>query len=479
MNRRIFSLNKHVLLLFVAVFCLLLSITTLLVTSNMDSPVIRSDGKGYYLYLPAVFIHHDLTMKWTDPLRVADPPGITGEWYGLTSYRDGVYLNKYPVGLAILWLPFFVAAHLMTIVTGQPENGFSRWYQASVGVAAAFYVSVACVMIYLLLRRYFSAKVSYFTVLTLLLGTNLLSYATYDGGFTHAYSLFLTAMILYLIPRWYGSMTYRNSVLLAVLLAFAVLVRQTHVLMLIVVLLWGVTSRRQFWQRIELLWQQRQKLAVMLGVGLLVFSPQLLYWKYVTGKWLVFSYRGESFNFLHPQLVKILFSADRGFFFWAPVMLLSLIGLVLLRRRLKEWLVPLCVFLPIWLWTVASWHSWQFGESYGHRIFIDIFPLLALPIAALYARAKSPAARKVLIAFVGLCVFMNLFLTYRYWVITLAPAGTTLHGYLSVWQLGLTRLLQRGLKSGFFGLIGLIALSIGPLTHYFLTTKDKDSMPSG
>ena len=42
----------------------------------------------------------------------------------------------------------------------------------AIGLAAAFYTALGCIITYKLLRRYFSVKVSYFTVLTLLLGTN-------------------------------------------------------------------------------------------------------------------------------------------------------------------------------------------------------------------------------------------------------------------------------------------------------------------
>jgi hypothetical protein len=468
------GLYKPAFLLFCTIFSLLLSITTLLTSSNRHD-IIRSDGEGYYLYLPAVFIHHDLTMQWTRPLQnKADPPDpTTGEWHGITPYRNGSYLNKYTIGQAMLWTPFFIAAHILTIVTGRPATGFTIWYQAAVGFAAAFYASLGCVMIYKLLRRYFSVRVSYFTVLTLLLGTNMLSYATYDSSFTHVGSLFLIAAILYLIPKWYGNMTYRTSILLAVLLALNVIVRQTNILILLVVLLWGVTGRAQLRQRVVLLWRQRQKLAVMTEVGLLVALPQLLYWKYITGKWFVFSYRGEGFHFLHPQIINVLISTDRGVLFWAPVLLLSLVGLVLLRRHLKEWSTPIYVFLPVWLWVISSWHSWQFGESYGHRAFIDIFPLLGLALAVVYSRAKSPAAKCALLVIVGLCIFANLFLTYQYWIRGLLAADTTMHTYLKVWKLGLAGLVHNGLTFGFLGLIGLIGVTLGPLTHYFLVAKER------
>lgn len=467
--------DKRIFIFFCAIFCLLLSITTLLMTSKLLNPTIRSDGMGYYLYLPSAFIYHDLTMQWTQPLQkedhYSDPHHV---WYGLTTFRKGAYLDGYPIGLAILWLPFFIAAHIMSILTGHPATGFTVWYQAAIGFAAAFYTSLGCVMIYKLLRRYYSVKVSYFTVLTLLLGTNMLEYATHASSFTHVYSLFLIATILYLTPTWYKNMTYRTSILLAALLALNVLVRPINILILIVLLLWNITNLMQLRQRIVLLWQQRIKLVLMAGIGLITFFPQSLYWKYITGKWLIYSYGDAGFtNVLRPQIINILFSTERGVFFWAPVLLLSLIGLVLLRRHLKEWSTPIYVFLPVWLWLMASWVSWPFGDSYGHRAFIDIFPLLGLALATVYSRAKPPTARKTLLIFVGLCIFANLFLTYQYWIWRLPAHGTTLQIYINIWRLGLAPILHNGFTFGFLGLIGLISIILGPLTHYFLVTKEQ------
>jgi hypothetical protein len=478
------KLDQFTLLLFGAIFCLLLSISALLMSSDPyhKHTLILSDGVGYYLYLPSAFIHRDLSMEWTKPLQtiVTDYRRSKPEWYGLVNDRPGAYLDRYPIGLAILWTPFFLAAHILSMLTGHPATGFTIWYQAAVGFAAAFYTALGCILIYKLLRRHFSRKVSYFTVLSLLLGTNMLEYATQDSSFTHVYSLFLIAAGIHLTPIWYKHMSYRTSALLALVLGLTTLVRPTNALIVVVLLLWNVTTRPQIQQRLALLWRQRMKLVLMAGVGLAVLFPQLLYWHYITGKWLTNSYDDATFtNILHPQIFNILFSTDHGVFFWAPVLLPALLGLALLRRHLKEWSIPLYVFLPAFVWLMASWVSWQFGESYGHRAFIDIFPLLALPLATVYSRAKSPTARNVLVVFAGLCIFANLFLTYQYWEVVLPPAGTTMHIYLHVWRLGLISLLNTGFSFGFLGLIALVCMALAIPTHYFLVSRDQTSQRRG
>ena len=463
--------SRITLVLFVSLFCCLSSIS-MLVRMSTHRTNIRSDGKGYYLYLPSAFIHKDLTMKWTEPLQKTEPPTI--DWYGLSKVSNGKYLNKYAVGLAILWLPFFVVAHLLTHLTGGTADGFSIFYQIAIAAAAVLYGSLGCTLLFKTLNRYFTVGVSLATTLTILFATNLLSYIVYDSGFTHVYSFFLVSFILYLLPSWYSKMSYKTTLLLALLLSLCILVRQTNIFVILIVLLGGVKSRTSLNNRLVLFWQQRRKLLLMAVVMLAVASPQLLYWYYITGKWFIFSYRGEGFNFLHPQFINILFSPDRGLFFWAPVLILSLFGLIPLKRKLSEWSIALYVFLPIWLFVTASWHSWQFGESYGHRAFIDIMPILSLPLAfVLNAWRKTRISSLAITVFISICTFINLFLTYQYWLRELLPSGSSLRTYAHTWMLGFHKLIEVGFGFGFLGLLGIISITLSPLTYYYLLNKSR------
>src|SRR5688572_30044952 len=65
-------------------------------------PVIRSDGLGYYLYLPAALIHHDLTLETL--VQQEFPEGVPG---GCVNTVAGRRVIKYPLGEALLQLPFF------------------------------------------------------------------------------------------------------------------------------------------------------------------------------------------------------------------------------------------------------------------------------------------------------------------------------------------------------------------------------------
>src|SRR5690349_23010190 len=76
-------------------------------------PVIRSDGVGYYLYLPAALVHGDLTLETA--IRQEFPDGAP---VGCVNTIAGRHVIKYPLGEALLQLPFFLVAWAVAAAAG-------------------------------------------------------------------------------------------------------------------------------------------------------------------------------------------------------------------------------------------------------------------------------------------------------------------------------------------------------------------------
>ncbi len=88
--------------------------------------IISWDVVGYYLYLPATFIHHDAGIKdfsWLQGILDTYKPTIG--FYQAYTGPAGEYVMKYTMGLAILYEPFFFIAHWIAPVLGYPADGFS------------------------------------------------------------------------------------------------------------------------------------------------------------------------------------------------------------------------------------------------------------------------------------------------------------------------------------------------------------------
>ncbi|MBD2127323.1 hypothetical protein H6F97_13200 [Microcoleus sp. FACHB-1] len=77
-------------------------------------PLIRSDGDGYYIYLPTLLIHKTLNfsvLKQQFMGNIINCPGI------YLHPTTGKFMNIYPIGVAVLMSPFFLLAHFLTIIT--------------------------------------------------------------------------------------------------------------------------------------------------------------------------------------------------------------------------------------------------------------------------------------------------------------------------------------------------------------------------
>jgi len=166
---------------------------------QLNQPAIRSDGVGYYLYLPAIFIEHDISLQ-----KVADIhfDGQIPEWTGAWLYKDTQkYLIKYPIGEALLMSPFFFSAMIISYLTGAPIDGFSFYFQCAGAFSGFFYTLVGLAILWRVLQIYFSQNTILLALSGLFFGTNLFHYATYDSIFSHGYSFFLFSAFIFFIEK--------------------------------------------------------------------------------------------------------------------------------------------------------------------------------------------------------------------------------------------------------------------------------------
>src|SRR4030095_13583408 len=276
-------------------------------------------------------------------------------------------------------------------------DGFTLYYQVIVAFAGVVYFGAGLLFLRKILVRRFTPAVSLAALICMVFGTNLFHYATYDSLFSHAYSFFLFSALLFLIPAWLDRPTPWRSVGIGVLCALTVLVRHTNVLLLLFVLLYGVTSIQTARDRVHLLSARRREAALAGAVFLALIAPQLLLYRYQTGQWLFSPYNAiGSFDWTSPKLLQVLFSVQKGLFFWSPVLLLSVAGIPAMRKTAPELLLPTLLVLPAVAYLIACWADWQMGGSFGHRGFTDLLPVFALALASLVADARRALARRAL-----------------------------------------------------------------------------------
>ena len=391
-------------------------------------PPIRSDATGYYLYLPAVLIDHDVTMERTAERSFAGRPG---DLQGVRRVPPrGRLLDKYPVGEAIMLTPFFAVGHVAALALGAEANGFSRPYQVAAAAGGLAFATLGMAVLGLFLLRWFSTGTVVLTLLALVFGTNLFHYATFDAVFSHAFSFFLVALTLALAVVVYERPRLWSAVALGLTTGFLTAVRPTNAVVLVFAALVGVVGLGDISARTKRFPRYLPLLAAGAAVYLLALVPQVVYWQTITGKFLVYTYEDERLDLLRPHLLDVLFSVRKGLFFWSPLLLLAVAGLLLLRRVAPRLFVPSVAYLAVHTWLVASWETWWYGGSFGQRSFVEALPVFALGLASLVETARGRVARPVLLVGTVFLSFLAVHAMLAYWLEIIPVDGTTRDTYM-------------------------------------------------
>ncbi len=393
------------------------------------------DAFGYYLYLPANFLHHDMAMNdmsWFDEVfRTYAPSGTV---YQINYMGDGGHAIKYPMGLAVLWSPFFGLGHLMARLLGQPQDGFSMPYQSAMVFATWCYLLLGLHWMRKVLLAFFSDGIVAVTICLLVAGTNLLDQAVFHMLMPHLFLFTMFAGIIRYTIRWNGTRQWQDAAMVALLIGLSILIRPTALVCVLIPLLWG---RIDSHPRIGGLLRSRKSHLLLAGniIGLICL-PQLLYWKEVTGSYFYMSYTnaGEGFEFLHPWVREVLFSFRKGWFVYTPIMVGSIIGVVFLWKHAPRALVAVCAYFIVNLYVVSSWSCWWYADSFGQRALVESYAVMALPLGA-FVSWFIERGRSVRIAAISggiALVVLNLFQAWQCSEGILHSSRMTKHAYALV-----------------------------------------------
>jgi len=407
MKNIIFNEPKQLILVF-AVFLVLF----LVVKIHYTGWAIGSDGLGYYAHLRSAVVDKDFHyanefIEYNKFGHVVPDPYLRTE-------TDHVP-NKYFVGPAILWTPFFLLAHVLTIESENfgiklAPDGYSVLYQFFIGLGSIIYGLIGLILIYKILLYFFQRKEALFATVLITLSTNVLYYLTTEPTMTHAMSLFAVSLFAYLWIKDIGDRTYQSVMLLGIAAGLMTLIRPQDMLfsILIVMELSGIFKLNA---SVAPSIFKRTTQAVLFGVCFLfTLIPQFIVWKILYGKFILYSYSGEVFNLFSPHLLDTLFSAYHGLISWTPVILPALAGLGLFyRKQPKIWAILLIAFALQW-YLNAAWGCWWFGVSFGNRAYISCSFIFAIGIADLLSTAKKWALTVRFIS-VALIVWNLLFIS--------------------------------------------------------------------
>lgn len=370
---------------------------------SVEKLIMGSDMEGYYQYLTHFFIQDWSLfdrMSWTYP------------------YGEGKTLSVFTCGMAIIWSPFFLMAHLISIFLGLDSNGYTNVYFGSIQFAGIIYTYVGLVFIYKFLREFFDHKNSLIATSIFFLATNLFYYSVLLGaGMSHAYSFSLIAVYLYFCTQFSKDPSPKNLLFLGVPFALAVLIRPTNIISGLFLLFYGVNNRVDLKSRFEFWLKNYWAIIALFVIGMIVFIPQMAYWHFVTGKFIVFSYQGSGFPYwLAPKFGIVLFGKYNGWLLYTPIVWFGLIGLLILLRRSQMNSAITLLILLIIIYVNASWCEPTFSAAVGQRAMIDFLPFLAIPMAFIISkiRGMSQPVRIVFGMIILLFIVYNIQFGFRY-----------------------------------------------------------------
>ncbi len=402
----------------------LLALTLLFLLSlpAVTTRLYSSDEVQYFSYLRSLYFDRDVSFeneyRYFYERNIAQSAGFH-ETFLERQTTAGRRVNYATMGCAILWLPFYAVADGIVRATGIADaDGFSKPYVSAVAYGSAFYGFLA-VLLSIRAARVAVVRgplsvvrgaergagsgdlVTFWAGVAVWLGTPLLFYMYIAPPFSHACSAFGVALFvnvwLHVRRRWSAGGTFALG-LCAALLA---LIREQDVFVALgpaVDFALAATTSNLKDQTPNGL---RGLKAVGAGVGgfAVGYFPQLLAYNALNGYPGPASHVARKMYWYAPHGLQVLLSPNHGFFFWTPLAVLGIAGLIVLATRktsddARRVGVALLVMVATQVYVAGSVASWTVAGAFGQRRFVCLTAVLVIGFATIASdRARQGTSR--------------------------------------------------------------------------------------
>lgn len=408
---------------FLAFLIFFFSISTNLRDDRGKGTLFIYDVDNYYSYLPAAFIHKDLSFSYPNA-------------YWLTPGPLGNGIAKGTMGMSIMYSPFFAIGYLHASIGGYELDGYSEPFNTWVHIGSLFYGLLAAFFILKALFLFFKPLPSILAYIAVLFGTNYFYYLLGQSAMAHSYVFALFAVIIWLTIRWHSTEKRKYLFLIALLSGFVTLIRPTDIAIIFLPFLYGIYSKDSLLQKLSLLRNNLGPLALCVPIFFLPIVPQMIYWKVYAGTFLFFSYGSdESFYFNDPQIFNVLLSWRKGWLIYSPLAIFMLLGFIPLWKKYKAIALPATFIFLFTLYIVSCWWDWWFGGSFGHRAFIQYYALLLFPLTALVSWGiKNWKKSLVTVSLIVGLMYLNVYQTFQFKYAIIHWDSMTKDAYFLVWD---------------------------------------------
>lgn len=385
-----------------------------LVTLALVSTKIRgADEIEYYSHLRSAFFDRDLDFtNEYEHFHSKNPQGLAAfkeTFLDRREPRTGRPINFAPIGSAVVWSPFFLAAH--TLVTSGvlkgPADGFSPTYTGAVAYGSSLLAILGFALAFVTLKRYLGVTegLALTAVLAVWFGTPALYYMTVAPAFAHAPSIFSVSLLFFLWLRAREEDSVFAWVLVGCCAGLAMLIREQAALFLIAPgldlglrLVKGDVKRAL------------ERGVAVLGATFLAFIPQLLAYQALNGTFGPTQLVQRKMDLGSPHFVDVLVSPGHGLLLWTPLLIVAFLGLARSIGRLGAVGVFVTLALVAQIYINGSVLSWHQAGAFGSRRFVDSTVLFVIGFA-FGLMAVRTRTQKIVVA---LAIWWNLSLMVQF-----------------------------------------------------------------
>jgi MFS family permease len=411
------------------------------------NPWVRGDGVGYYAFVRAPLIEHNL--DFTEDYRHANESfrGPRLDEYGQpkSEFRTptGHLDNHFTVGPAILWTPFLLVTHAAALLaralgSSVAADGFSAPYRVAMALATAIYGFLGLLLAFRLARQYVHERWALLATIAIWWASSLPVYMYFNPSWSHAHSAFAVALFFWYWHETRSSRSFSQWLLLALITGLMLNVYYANAMVLAVLVVEALRQYRGAFRGgaggSAAGVSETPRLADLLvhhflfgAVVLLCLLPTFI------TRYLIYGSAFESgyiplrdWLWRSPALFDVLFASNHGLLAWTPILLLAIAGLFVFWWREPRAGAPLLAAFLIFYLFIACYPDWAGISSYGNRFFVSLTALFILGLAVFLDRLaqffRSPrAAVAAASALLAVFLFWNVGLMFQ-WGSHLIPA---------------------------------------------------------
>ena len=189
-----------------------------------------ADTIGYFSWLRSIVIDGDL--------QTSDEFEHFGMGWLNTFAATGLRDNPGAVGSSVLWAPWFLIAHGLTLAgralgLGWVADGYGQQYVLAASLGSAVYAFCGLILTYRVARRTFSQRTTVLAIVAVWLSSPLVFYMYSHPMMSHANDAFAYALLLYAWVRCRESGTIRSYVWMGLAAGLCALVRNQNAILVL------------------------------------------------------------------------------------------------------------------------------------------------------------------------------------------------------------------------------------------------------